>query len=203
MKQMKNFHHKRYQFLYLTITACLLVLLSIIPIRLALTQQQVPFPQAILTLGGGQEREQFAALFAQNHPSLEVWVSSGMRPDRSRALFQVAGISEERVHLDCRAVDTVTNFTSLVADFKQKNVRHLYLITADFHMTRAQAIATFVLGSQGIMFTPIPIPDLAPNRQHAPESWPRTLRDSGRAILWILTGRTGASLNPEPVTPCT
>jgi uncharacterized SAM-binding protein YcdF (DUF218 family) len=203
---MKNFYHKRYQFLYVTITACLLVLLSIISIqlaRLAITQQQVPVPQAILTLGGGQEREQFAALFAQNHPSLEVWVSSGIRPDRSQAIFQAVGIPKARIHLDCRAVDTVTNFTSLVADLKQKNVRHLYLITADFHMNRAQTIATLVLGSQGITFTPIPIPHLSPNRQHAPESWPRTLRDSGRAILWILTGRTGASLNPEPVTPCT
>ncbi len=203
---MKNFHRPRYQFLYVTITTCLVVLLSIISIqlaRLAITQQQVPVPQAILTLGGGQEREQFAALFAQKHPSLEIWVSSGIRPDQAHALFQSVGIPKARVHLDCRAVDTVTNFTSLVADFQQKNVRHLYLITADFHMARAQAIATLVLGSQGITFTPIPIPDLAPNRQHAPESWQHTLRDSGRAILWILTGHTGASLNPEPLTPCT
>jgi uncharacterized SAM-binding protein YcdF (DUF218 family) len=200
---MKNFHRTPYRYLDLIITACLLVLLSIIPIRMAITQKQVPVPQAILTLGGGQEREQFTALFVQKHPSLEIWVSSGIRPDRASAIFQVAGISKERVHLDCRAVDTVTNFTSLVADFKQKNVRHLYLITNDFHMARAQAVATLVLGSQGITFTPVPIPNLAPNRQHAPESWQHTLRDSGRAILWILTGHTGASLNPEPVTPCT
>jgi uncharacterized SAM-binding protein YcdF (DUF218 family) len=199
---MKNFHRTPYQYLDLIITACLLVLLSIIPIRMEITQQQVPVPQAILTLGGGQEREQFAALFVQRHPSLEIWVSSGIRPDKAYAIFQVAGIPKARVHLDCRAVDTVTNFTSLVADFKQKNVRHLYLITADFHMARAQTIATLVLGSQGIAITPISIPNLYPNRQHAPESWTHTLRDSGRAILWIMTGHTGASLNPEPLIPC-
>jgi hypothetical protein len=86
----------------------------------------------------------------------------------------------------------VTNFTSLVKDFKQRKYHHLYLITSDFHMARAKAIATFVLGSQGIAFTPVSIPSRQP-----PESWFHILRDSGRALLWIVTGRTGASLNPH------
>lgn len=30
-----------------------------------------------------------------------------------------------------------------------------------------------------------------------PESWRPILRDSGRALVWIFTGRTGASLNPN------
>ncbi len=94
------------------------------------------------------------------------------------------------MHIDRRAVDTVTNFTSLVADFKSRHFQHLYLITADYHMRRAKAIATFVFGSQGIAFTPVSIPTNKPT-----ESWLRTLRDIFRALLWIFTRYTGVSLN--------
>jgi hypothetical protein len=59
-------------------------------------------------------------------------------------------------------------------------------------MPRALAIATFVLGSQGIAFTPVSVPSDQPA-----ESWLRILRDSARALLWVVTGRTGASLKTE------
>lgn len=191
---MKNFHHKRknYRFFCLASTALILVLISIIPVRLAIATNIAPLPQAIVTLGGGSDREQFTAQFAQMYPSLEIWVSSGTPTNNAREIFQAAGIPNTQVHLDRRAVDTVTNFTSLVKDFNKRNFHHLYLITSDFHMARAKAIATFVLGSQGIAFTPVSIPSNQP-----PESWFHILRDSGRAILWIVTGRTGASLNPH------
>jgi uncharacterized SAM-binding protein YcdF (DUF218 family) len=188
-----KFHHKRknYRFFCLA-NALILVLISIIPVRLAIAFYQAPLPQAILTLGGGSNREDFTAQFARIHPSLEIWVSSGTPADNARKIFRVAGIPNQRLHIDRRAVDTVTNFTSLVKDFKQRHYHHLYLITSDFHMPRAKAIATFVLGSQGIAFTPVSIPSNQP-----PESWFHILRDIGRAILWIVTGRTGASLRTE------
>lgn len=183
--------------------ACLLILGSVIPLRLAIAHYQSPSPQAIFVLGGGKEREQFTAQFAQRHRALPIWISSGIHPNKTRRIFHRARISTTQLRIDCRAVDTVTNFTSLVTEFKQRNVKHLYLITADFHMPRAKAIATLVLGSQGITFTPIstPIPPPSSN-YHPPESWISTLRDSGRAIFWIFTGRSGASLNPRKVTPC-
>lgn len=153
---------------------------------------QSPHPQAILTLGGDFERETFTAQFARQHPNLDIWISSGMPHERSRTLFQTAGIEDDRLHLDNRAVDTVTNFTTLIADLKQREIQHIYLLTSDFHLARARAIATIVLGSQGITFTAVSIPSHTPH-----ESWLRVLRDSGRATLWVLTGRTGASLNPR------
>ncbi len=187
----------------LVIAAFLFALLSIIPLRLAIAHSQAPRPQAILTLGGDRVREEFTAQFAQKHPALDIWVSSGIHPDQTRAIFRAAGIPPARLHIDCRAVDTVTNFTSLVGDFKKRHFRHLYVITANFHMPRAQAIANIVLGSQGIAVTPVAIPNLAPHRKYSPESWGHTLRDSLRSIVWIVTHRTGASLNPRPVHPCT
>lgn len=174
------------------IAGIILILVSIIPIRLAIASRIAPQPQAILTLGGGQVREKFTAKFAQNHPSLDIWVSSGVSPKLANPIFNDAGISENRLHLDYSAVDTVTNFTTLVSEFKKRRIHHLYLITSDFHMPRAKAIATFVLGSQGITFTPVSIPSNQPK-----ELLIRIIRDGIRSILWIFTGRTGASLNPE------
>ncbi len=184
------FRRKRngYRIYRLISCALILLLLSIIPARLAIAYYQTPLPQAILTLGGPPDREEFTAQFAQSYPSLEIWVSSGIPPKQSRAIFRAAGIPDTRVHIDRRAVDTVTNFTSLVADFKRLEIHHIYLITTDFHMPRAKAIATIVLGSQGIAFTPVSVPSKEPT-----ESWLRILRDSGRALLWIIFGRTGAS----------
>lgn len=191
---MSSFPHKRkgYRFFCLASSIFILLLISIIPIRLVIATKIAPFPQAILTLGGGSEREEFTAQFAQMHPSLGIWVSSGTTPETVRKTFQSVGISNTRVHIDRRAVDTVTNFTSLVKDFKKRKFQHLYLITSDFHMPRALAIATFVLGSQGIAFTPVAVPSDEPA-----ESWLHILRDSGRALLWIVSGRTGASLHPN------
>lgn len=185
--------HKRKRQRFLCWVSCtlILILVSFIPLRLAIAHLYAPQPQAIFTLGGDLRREIFTARFAQIHPNLEIWVSSGSPDDGTSWAFGSANISPKRVHIDRRAVDTVTNFTSLVGDFKTRNFHHLYLITADYHMRRAKAIATLVLGSQGIAFTPVSIPTDKPV-----ESLLHCLRDVFRALLWVLTGHTGASFKP-------
>ena len=183
------------KYFILAIATFFLILLSIIPLRLAIASYLAPQPQAIFTLGGGSIRETFTAQFAQKHPNLDIWVSSGVSKKLARKIFRDANIPDKRVHLDYLAVDTVTNFTSLVKKFKKRHIHHVYLITSDFHMPRSKAIATFVFGSRGIAFTPVPIPD-----QKFRESRLRIVRDSGRAILWIVTGHTGASLNPRVIS---
>ena len=186
------YKRKKHRFLYLAITAFILVLLSVIPMRLAIATTLAPSPQAILILGAGSDREEFTAQFAKMYPSLEIWISSGTTPDNAYKIFQAVGIPKTRLHLDNRAVDTVTNFTSLVGDFNKRNFHHLFLITSNFHMPRAKAIAIFVLGSQGIAFTPVSVPSDKP-----PETQIRILRDSARAMLWVFTGYTGASFKHE------
>jgi uncharacterized SAM-binding protein YcdF (DUF218 family) len=176
----------------LSLFGLILVLLSVIPIRIAIASYQAPEAQAILTLGGGPEREKFTAQFAQEHPHLDIWVSSGILPAQSLAIFQAVAIPSNRIHLDYRAVDTVTNFTTLVADFQQRHIQHVYLITSDFHMPRAKIIATLILGSQGITFSPISFPS-----ERSRESLLRIVRDSCRSLVWIVSGRTGASFNPR------
>ena len=189
---MKLLYCKITKYAVLTAAGFILILLSIIPLKIAITSHQAPHPQAILTLGGSPNREIFTAEFAQNHPNLDIWISSGAPPALAFSIFQAVAIPTYRIHLDYRAVDTVTNFTTLVKDFQQRHIQHIYLITSDFHLPRAKTIATLVLGSQGITFTPISIPT-----QQARESILRIVRDSGRSLLWIISGRTGASFNPR------
>ncbi len=142
-------------------------------------------PQAILVLGGATEREKFAAEFARQYPDLPIWVSSGSPRAYSEHLFAKFGISQSRLHLDYRAVDTVTNFTTLVDRLKARGIKNIYLITSDDHMRRAQVIADVVLGSRGIDFKPISVPS-----GRSPEPIEKTVRDGARALLWVTTGHT-------------
>ncbi|WP_072622031.1 YdcF family protein [Spirulina major] len=147
--------------------------------------QASPQPEAILVLGGDFEREYVAAYFAQEHPGLDLWISSGMPEAKSRAYFAQVGVDPQRLNYDRRAVDTVTNFTTMGPVFHAQNIRHLYLITSDFHLGRARFLAYLIFGHYGITVTPIAVPTQTPN-----ESWWEIVRDGGRGVLWILTGYT-------------
>jgi uncharacterized SAM-binding protein YcdF (DUF218 family) len=147
-------------------------------------------PEAIFVLGGDWgERERFAAKLAKQHPSLPVWVSSGVPKDYAQRVFAKAGIDSSRIHLDYQAVDTVTNFTSLVDRFKAEGIDSVYLITSDDHMRRARVIGEIVFGSRGIVVKPVPVPS---TRKLEPIE--KAIRDGARAILWVTTGHTGATL---------
>lgn len=147
-------------------------------------------PQALLVLGGATEREVFAAKFARDHPELPIWVSSGSNPEFAEWVFSEAGIESDRLHLDYRAVDTVTNFTTLVDELKAQGIESVYLITSDDHMRRAQIIGEIVLGSRGISFKPVAVPS-----GRTPEPMQKAVRDGARAILWLTTGYTGANFS--------
>jgi uncharacterized SAM-binding protein YcdF (DUF218 family) len=146
-------------------------------------------PQAVLVLGGAKEREKFAAQFAQEYPDLPVWVSSGSNPEYSEWVFAEAGIDPNRVHRDYQAVDTVTNFTTLVDNFQARGITSVYVITSDYHMRRAWVIGEIVLGSRGIDFKTVEVPS-----EQSSESLVKALRDGARAVLWVMTGDTGSAL---------
>ncbi|MGD1863877.1 MAG: YdcF family protein [Phormidesmis sp.] len=153
-------------------------------------QQQFLSPSVALVLGGAPERERFAAQFAKTHPAVEIWVSSGSNPEYAQWVFDEAQIPTEQWHLDYQAVDTVTNFTTLVDELEARNIDDVYLITSDYHMRRASVVAQIVLGSRGINFKPVAVPtDQSPER---PETMVREVRDGARSILWVVTGKTGS-----------
>ncbi len=152
------------------------------------TKQLFSAPEAILVLGGDPRREVFAAQFARSHPELHIWVSGGSNPEYSEWVFAEAGIEDDRVTLDYKAIDTVTNFTTLVDKLQQENIDSLYLITSDYHMRRARIIGEIVLGSRGIVFRPVPMAT-----GEADEPAIKSIRDGVRGLLWVTTGRTGSN----------
>ena len=154
-------------------------------------KSQISQPQAVLVLGGSTknlEREKFTADFAKKHPNLPIWISGGSPPRSTQKVFARAGVDPDRLHLDYEAVDTVTNFTTLVDDLQARGIRSVYLITSDFHMRRACVIGEIVLGSRGIKFKAVPVP----TPKASAEPIEKTFRDGARAILWVATGYTGA-----------
>jgi uncharacterized SAM-binding protein YcdF (DUF218 family) len=146
-------------------------------------------PEAIFVLGGAEERELFAAKLAQQHLDLPIWVSSGSSEWYTEKIFAKAGIKRNRLHIDRRAVDTVTNFTTLVDELQAQGINSIYLITSDDHMRRARVIGEIVFGSRGIVMKPLAVPS---GRETEPIE--KSLRDGARAILWVTTGHTGATL---------
>jgi uncharacterized SAM-binding protein YcdF (DUF218 family) len=149
-------------------------------------------PEAVLVLGGEPRREQFAAEFAKRHPGLPIWVSGGSNPEYAEWIFRESGVSERLIHLDYDAVDTLTNFTTIVDKLRSQNIQSIYLITSDYHMRRAQWIGQVVLGSRGIEFQTVPIPSDKPS-----EPFEKAVFDGLRAILWVTTGDTGLTLKQE------
>ncbi|PZV27381.1 MAG: YdcF family protein [Snowella sp.] len=146
-------------------------------------------PQAIFVLGGHENRERMAAKLAAQYPQLPVWVSSGSPEGYVKRIFAKAGVKGDRLHLNYQAKDTVTNFTTLVNVLKNQDIKSVYLITSDNHMTRARLVGEIIFGSQGIILKPLPV------ASHLPAETPeKSLRDVARALLWLTTGRTGETL---------
>jgi uncharacterized SAM-binding protein YcdF (DUF218 family) len=168
-----------------------LITLLTLGIYLGYKQLQSYFvqPEAIFVLGGHEDRERLAAKLALKHPDLPIWVSSGSPQEYVTKIFNNAGVSSDRLHLDYQAKDTVTNFTTLVKELKTQGIDSVYLITSDNHMNRARIIGEIVFGSQGIILKP-----LAVHSNSSPEPVEKIIRDGGRSVLWLLTGKTGETL---------
>ncbi len=144
-------------------------------------------PDAIFVLGGETDREKFAARLAVKHPNLHVWVSGGAPVGYAKKVFAKENVDLRRLHVDRNAVDTVTNFTTMVETLKQAGVKSVYLVTSDDHMSRSRLIGEIIFGSHGITVKPVSFVSNRPD-----ESWQKVLRDGGRSIVWIFTGKTGA-----------
>jgi uncharacterized SAM-binding protein YcdF (DUF218 family) len=140
----------------------------------------------ILVLGGDTDREIVAARLARRE-GLPVVVSGGSNPEYAHWLFEERqGLPSDRVRLDYRARDTVSNFTSLVDDLQEAHIRHALLVTSSDHMPRALLVGRIVAGSRGIHLTPVPVPCGA---LCVPEGRRLVWGDTARAALWVLSGR--------------
>ncbi|MFM5891681.1 MAG: YdcF family protein [Dolichospermum sp.] len=177
--------------------ACILSLFTFLTYKNI--QESLIQPQAILVLGGSTsllEREKFTAKLAREYPDMPIWISGGSPPQHTKKIFTNAGIDPRRLNLDYEAVDTVTNFTTLVDELRSHGIKSIYLITSDFHMLRACVIGEIVLGSRGINFKPVSVPS-----KNSPEPIEKSIRDGARAVMWVATGYTGANDAKNKVIP--
>jgi len=95
-------------------------------------------------------------------------------------------MSSYLIRKDYRAIDTLTNFTSLIDELYQENVSHILLVTSDYHIERARAIGHIIAGSRGIKITSLSIPC---SSKCIEESNNKKNIDVLRSIAWILTGK--------------
>ena len=153
------------------------------PYRRALFDRSAP--QLVLVLGGDVDRERVGARLAREL-ELPLLVSGGSNPEYATWLIQEEGLESERVELDYRAQDTLGNFTSLVDQLRDRQVKHLLLVTSADHLARSMAVAQVVAGSRGIHLTGVPV---ACEPRCVSESTVKKWRDWIRAVAWVATGQ--------------
>lgn len=151
-------------------------------------------PSAIAVLGGGIRREMLAARLAQSYPNLPIVVSSGSPlPCIYRVFVKERGVAWQRVKVDFRAVDTLTNFTTLLPYLQSNQPRKVFMITSEGNLLRASVLAWLIWGSRGIAIQPVTVEGAGHH-----ESWLKTFADGIRAIAWVLLGKISvAKLYPS------
>ena len=139
----------------------------------------------ILELGGNPARLYRVIELARQYPDAKVIISSEGSPDHVVGLLRGAGIPDDRFILDFKAWDTVTNFTHTLQLAKSYAPGTIYVVTDQFHMKRAMAIAKAVYFLRGIKLVAEPYMGSEP---HPPESEELVRYDRRRSWLWRLTG---------------
>lgn len=139
---------------------------------------------AIVVLGGGIHRELAAARIATRIPYLPVIVSSGSPGPCVRHYFEeLNGLEAERLVLDFRAGDTLTNFTATLPLLEAAGARRALVVTSQGHAPRALALAWIVWGSRGI----VPEAALVAGTPEG-ESATKTALDVLRGLAWLVAG---------------
>lgn len=169
----------------------------------------------VLVLGGPErERESRAAELTLHDAEFKqcrlVLVSSGMENIRDEPLYSSLA---SRVVFDRAAVDTLTNFTLALPHLRAVGARHVAVITADYHMPRAEMLGRLVLcGHAGLCATFISV-GVAPSvcetasvpvancfTSTLPPFVPRTetrfrrWRDAARALVWLVSDFDGRAV---------
>ena len=139
----------------------------------------------ILELGGNTARLNTVVQLAQQYPDAKIIISSEGSPDFVVGFFDASNITRDRFLLDFNAWDTVTNFTTTKRLIRGYNPSKLFVVTDNFHMRRAMAIAGAVYWLSGIRLVPVPYMGSEP---HDPEPDSLVRYDKWRAWLWRLTG---------------
>ncbi|KAJ9470525.1 hypothetical protein DIPPA_18500 [Diplonema papillatum] len=189
--------YRRYAVVCVTVSLCASMLAGC----LAMDRSERERPTAILVLGGDPEREVFAAYLAKRMSVDRIFVSSPAAGAEDRL-----GDALSRSTISFKAVDTVTNFSTMIPLLKAAGVKGVYLVTNKYHMRRATWCASVSLAFAGIEYVPVFVPPsyVPPERILVPdEPIVKVARDMLRSLLWCATGIDGTTfasyLRPERV----
>lgn len=152
------------------------------------TYTKDPRPSLLLVLGGHFLREIAAVNYFLHHRHLfsddaSILVSSGALSRNE--LLNRTQVDPSLLQVHTRAVDTVTNFTTVIDQLSTTQL--IAVATSRSHYRRAMWIASIVLGASGVHFIPIELPP----SDEPPENLWRSARDIARCIIWVGTGIDG------------
>ena len=163
------------------------------PYRRALLDRSPP--QLVLVLGGDVDRERMGARLARQL-DLPLLVSGGSNREYAEWMLSEELFNPDRVTLDYRARDTLSNFTSVVDELQADGVRHVLLVTSEDHLPRSMAVGQVVAGSRGIQLTGVPV---ACREDCTQEGRLKQWSDWLRAVAWVMTGRDlRDAADPDP-----
>ena len=104
----------------------------------------------ILHLGGNPNRIQKTIEVAKEHPTATIIISSEGNHPFIKDQLNKNNINLKRVIFDDSAYDTVGNFTDTYKLIKNLKANKVYIVTSNWHMERAVAIASIVYAFRGI-----------------------------------------------------
>ncbi len=198
MKQHSWFHNTKrayWSWLFAALAICTIPIVSATSILYLVcsyrTSEAVGQDHAILVLGGNWMRIAAIKPILKKLPNIPVVMSfTEVEAQYGAKILQRYGVSKSQIFHDCRAVDTVSNFTTTIDFFREREINNVFVVTDSEHMKRAMLIAHYVLGFYGIKATPhiagVHHPRVAD--YWGGESSLRQARDAIRSALWILSG---------------
>mmetsp|Transcript_4 Transcript_4/g.10 ORF Transcript_4/g.10 Transcript_4/m.10 type:complete len:192 (-) Transcript_4:1294-1869(-) len=149
----------------------------------------------VLVLGGGADRERrcIASAWAKLNEGatsgrsfVPLWLSGpALTEDVKETAFQ-AGCDVDYLLVDYEAIDTLSNFTTLVDLMKKHKFKVVHISTSTLHMRRAKAIAEIVLPASRLELGETI--EVAPSPGEHHESDLVRWRDIARSYLWTWTG---------------
>lgn len=140
----------------------------------------------LIVLGGDRDREIAAAqkVAKLQRCRLLILSSGAASEDDMQQAVRASGRHDVLVVVDRRAIDTVSNCTSLAPDLAGAGSVAVALSTARAHCRRAAAVGSLVFGAFGIRVRTMPVD--TGERLH--ETLFRCIRDVLRAACWVTTG---------------
>jgi len=138
----------------------------------------------VLVLGGSADRESRCMRVVASE-TCPIWLSGPALTEDCLEVCESQGVDLEYLRVDYRALDTLSNFTSMVPDMKSRGFKQMILVTSQEHETRAKCIASMILPYYNIELSGV---IAIPGSKEDEEGTLIVLRDIIRTALWLLVG---------------